>query len=376
MHDSPLAPAAPDEVGQGPGVDAAPRPPRPGPRSALLAGGMLTTSLLLAALVVLPAPVAVQMPGPTADVLGQRNGTPLITISGAPTYPTSGQLRLTTVSATGTPGFPSSVAGVLRGWFSRSDVVVPTEQIAPAGETQQQIDNLNAQEMTSSQENATVAALSQLGYTVPATLTVAGTVDGTDAAGKLADGDVLTSIDGRHLSDYQTLVTTLAAVTPGSTITLGITRGGTTTDVPIVTGTRSDGNGALIGVFIKPTFDFPVDVKIQIDGIGGPSAGMMFALGIIDRLTPANEANGQDIAGTGTIDVTGNVGAIGGIRQKMVGAARDGATWFLAPTPNCNEVVGHVPAGLRVVSVATLKDALTAVTDIGAGTTSGLPTCR
>jgi PDZ domain-containing protein len=253
---------------------------------------------------------------------------------------------------------------------------VPTEQIAPAGETQQQIDNLNAQEMTSSQENATVAALSQLGYTVPATLTVAGTVDGTDAAGKLKDGDVLTSIDGRHLADYQTLVTTLAAVTPGSTITLGITRGGTTTDVPIVTGTRSDGNGALIGVFIKPTFDFPVDVKIQIDGIGGPSAGMMFALGIIDRLTPANEANGQDIAGTGTIDVTGNVGAIGGIRQKMVGAARDGATWFLAPAANCNEVVGHVPAGLRVVSVATLKDALTAVTDIGAGTASGLPTCR
>ena len=350
-------------------------PPRLGPRSTVLAAGMLLTSLLLAGLVVLPAPYAVEMPGPTTDVLGTQDGTPLITISGAPTYPSTGQLRLTTVSATGTPDYPSSVANVLQGWLSPDDVVVPTEQIVPTGQTQQQIDELNSQEMTSSQENATVAALSTLGYTVPATLTVAQTVDGTDAATKLQDGDVLSSIDGKPLPDYQTLIDTLAAVAPGATITLGITRSGQALDVPIVTGTRTDGDGALIGVFVKPAFDFPVDVKIQIDGVGGPSAGTMFALGVVDELTPADEANGQHIAGTGTMDVSGNVGAIGGIRQKMIGAARAGATWFLAPQSNCDEVAGHVPAGLRVVAVSTLKDAVAAMTAIGAGTASDLPTC-
>ncbi|HEY0119587.1 MAG TPA: S16 family serine protease [Cellulomonas sp.] len=351
------------------------RPPGPGPRSTLLAAGMLATSLLLAGLVVLPAPYAVEMPGPTTDVLGTQDGTPLITISGAPTFPTTGQLRLTTVSATGTPDYPSSVANVVRGWLSPDDVVVPTEQIVPTGQTQQQIDELNSQEMTSSQENATVAALTALGYTVPATLTVAQTIDGTDAAAKLKDGDVLSSIDGKPLPDYQTLIDTLAAVKPGATITLGITRAGAPLDVPIVTGTRTDGEGALIGVFVKPTFDFPVNVKIQIDGVGGPSAGTMFALGIYSELTPADETNGQHIAGTGTMDVSGNVGAIGGIRQKMIGAARDGATWFLAPQSNCDEVVGHVPAGLHVVKVATLKDAVAAMTAIGAGSGAGLPAC-
>lgn len=351
------------------------RPPRPGPRSTLLAGGMLATAVLLAGLVVLPAPYAVEMPGPTTDVLGNQDGTPLITISGAETYASSGELRLTTISATGTPDYPSSVANVLRGWLSAADVVVPTERIVPTGQTQQQIDQTNQQEMTSSQENATVAALVQLGYTVPATLTVAGTVDGTDAAAKLHEGDVLTSIDGTPLPDYQTLMDTLAKVTPGATIQVGVTRDGQPVEVPVVTGARGDGQGALIGVYVDPDFDFPVDVKIRIDGVGGPSAGTMFALGIVDELTPADEANGQHIAGTGTMDVSGNVGAIGGIRQKMIGAARDGATWFLAPQGNCDEVVGHVPDGLRVVRVATLKDAVDAMTAIGAGTADSLPTC-
>lgn len=388
MDASPPSPAAPSEQqpgsvpaqpgfapGQLAGMPDAIVPPRPGPRSALLAGGMLATSLLLAGLVVLPAPYAVQMPGPTADVLGEQNGTPLISIKGAPTYPTTGQLRLTTVSATGTPGYPSSVANVMRGWLSPSDLVVPAEQLVPPGQTQQQISDLNTQEMTSSQENATVAALTELGYTVPATLRVAGTTGGTDAAGKLKDGDVLTSIDGTKLGDYQTLVAILGKVTPGATITLGILRGGASMDVPVVTGTRPDGKGALIGVYIDPTFTFPVDVKIQIDGIGGPSAGMMFALGIVDRLTPADETNGRRIAGTGTIDVTGTVGAIGGIRQKMAGALRDGAAWFLAPKANCGDVVGHVPAGLHVVAVATLQEAVGAMTAIGKGTGDSLPTC-
>ncbi len=101
----------------------------------------------------------------------------------------------------------------------------------------------------------------------------------------------------------------------------------------------------------------------------------MFALGIIDKMTPEDEAGGKDIAGTGTIDVNGDVGPIGGIRQKLAGAHRDGATWFLAPSSNCNEVVGHVPDGLRVVKIETLHEAREAVTAIGAGEADDLPTC-
>lgn len=349
-------------------------PERVSPRSIMLSVGMLVTALLLAVLVVLPVPYAVNSPGPTRDVLGEHDGTPLIQISGAETYDSTGELRLTTVSGTGGPGFPSSAVGVLQGWLSPWVVVQPVELLYPPDQTQDEIDKSNTAEMVSSQENATVAALTELGYEVPATLVVAGTVKGTDAEGKVEEGDVIVALDGTPVPDYQGLIAQLDGVDPGSTVTLTVRRHGQTVDVPIVTGTKDDGR-AQIGVYIDPTFDLPVDVTISIDDIGGPSAGTMFALGIVDKMTPEDEANGKDIAGTGTIDVTGEVGAIGGIRQKLAGAHRDGATWFLAPESNCDEVVGHVPEGLRVVRISTLHEAREAITKIGAGTGADLPTC-
>ncbi|MDO4913679.1 MAG: S16 family serine protease [Bifidobacteriaceae bacterium] len=118
-----------------------------------------------------------------------------------------------------------------------------------------------------------------------------------------------------------------------------------------------------------------VKVKLHVDKIGGPSAGLMYTLGIIDKLTPQNETGGKIIAGTGTISANGVVGKIGGIQQKMVGARRDGATWFLAPSSNCSSVVGYIPNGLHVVSVDTLDDAYKAVVAIGKGQTADLKTC-
>jgi len=368
----------PEPVAVGPGFDevafGAAVVDRPSMRSLVLSGAMLATSVLLAVLVVLPVPYAVTSPGPTRDVLGAEGDTPLIQITGAETFTSTGELRLTTVSATGGPGFPSSVVGVLQGWVSPSSVVLPVEAVIPSGQTQQEIDAANADQMVSSQENATVAALTELGYEIPATLVVAGTAEGTDAQGKLEEGDVIVALNGTALADYQTLVTMLQDVTAGDTVTLTVRRQGEDVEVPVVTTAREDG-GALIGVQIDPSFDFPIDVTISIDGIGGPSAGTMFALGIVDKLTPADEANGVHIAGTGTMDVTGEVGRIGGIRQKLAGARRDGATWFLAPQGNCDEVVGHVPDGLSVVAVKTLSDAVDAMSAIGAGDGASLPTC-
>ncbi|RYV50473.1 PDZ domain-containing protein [Pengzhenrongella frigida] len=329
---------------------------------------------LLAALVFVPVPYAVGGPGPTRNTLGEQDGTPLIEISDAPTFESTGELRLTTVSYSGGPGYPVTLPTVLDAWISGSKVVSPVENVFPSDRSQDEIDEENAAEMVSSQENATVAALEELGYAVPAKLVVAGTVDGTGAVGVVQEGDVLVALEGAPVETYTELVEALGEIAPGQNVSLGIERDGAPLDVEIVTGERETG-GSQLGVFIDPAFELPVDVKIQIEDIGGPSAGTMFALGIIDKLTPQDEVNGQIIAGTGTMDVDGTVGPIGGIRQKLVGARRDDATWFLAPADNCDEVVGHVPAGLHVARVATLAEARAAIEAIGAGDGESLATC-
>jgi PDZ domain-containing protein len=128
-----------------------------------------------------------------------------------------------------------------------------------------------------------------------------------------------------------------------------------------------------MGVDIIEQYKFPFSVKFSVGDIGGPSAGMMFALGIIDKLTSDNLTGGKFIAGTGEITSTGQVVPIGGIQQKMVGARDAGATVFLAPAGNCSDVRGAIPSGLRVVKVATLSQAMTDLEELKAGKT--VPSC-
>nr|WP_237727891.1 S16 family serine protease [Cellulomonas sp. APG4] len=227
--------------------------------------------------------------------------------------------------------------------------------------------------MISSQEHATVAALEELGYEVPTTLLVESAIEGTGSAGVVEEGDVITAVDGEDVTSFSDLSAVLDEVSPGAEVELAVEREGEPVELEVTT-TEQDGK-ALLGVFIDPEFELPVDVRIQIENVGGPSAGLMFALGIVDVLTEADETGGVTIAGTGTMDLTGAVGPIGGIRQKLYGAREDGATWFLAPEDNCGEVVGHVPDGLSVTSVGTLAQARAAVEAIGRGETEGLPTC-
>ena len=129
----------------------------------------------------------------------------------------------------------------------------------------------------------------------------------------------------------------------------------------------------MLGVIVQQQYQFPFTVNISIGNIGGPSAGMMFALGIIDRLTGMGLAGGKFIAGTGEISPNGAVSAIGGIQQKMVGARDAGATVFLAPAGNCSDTVGAVPAGLRVVKVSTLSGAIADLKAIKQG--KSVPSC-
>ncbi len=350
-------------------------PPSPpvSPRSVTLTVSMLVSACLTALLALLPAPYQVLMPGPTVDVLGeQSDGEPLIEISGAETYPASGELRLTTISAVGTPGVNAVPGVVLRGWWSSSSWV--SQVVEEPETTRAEIDRANQEQMVSSQEAASVAALTELGYEVPTTLTVHSVTVGSGSDGVLEPDDVVLGLNGTLTPDFGVLTEILGATDPGATVTVDVRRGDDELHLPVVTGER-DGGGALLGILVDRTFDMPVDITISVDNIGGPSAGTMFALGIIDLLTPDDEAHGEIIAGTGTVDELGAVGAIGGVQQKMAGAERDGADWFLVPQSNCDEVVGHVPSGLHVVAVATLHEAREAVVAIGAGEGDALPTC-
>lgn len=361
-------------------------PFRPSRRAVTLyLSGALLAGLLLVAMLV-PLPYAVERPGPTVDTLSEHDGRPIVQIDGAETYPTSGQLRLTTVSVSGGPGFPVTAVDVLGGWLDPDVVVVPRESVFRDDASREEVAERSTAQMTSSQTSATVAALEELGYDVPMRLTVAGAAEGTSAADVLRVGDVITSVtpeggDRTTLTGFADLQEVLSATAPGTEIAVGIDRAGTAMTVPVTTFAHppvggDEPRGSLLGVYLEPDVELPFDVDFDITRIGGPSAGTMFALAVVDRLTPGEMTGGQVVAGTGTMDLGGDVGAISGIRQKLVGAARDGARWFLAPRENCDEVVGHVPGGLRVVEVETLSDARSAVEAIGEGRGEDLPTCH
>lgn len=341
---------------------------------------MLTALLMgLAALALaIPVPYAVRQPGPTVNTLGEQDDKTLITISGAETYPSEGQLRLTTVSVSGGPGYPVGAIASLRAWFDSRTSVVPREVIFPEDQSAEEADQQSQAQMSSSQENATAAALEALGYEVPSTLTVAGVVDDGAAVGRLVEGDVLTAItvdgDRTTLASFAILSEVLAATAPGSEITLAVERGGESLSVQVTTGDDGEG-GSLLGILVDPEFEFPIEVDIEISDIGGSSAGTMFALGIMEELTPGDATGGTIIAGTGTMSLAGEVGPIGGIVQKMNGAVRDDASYFLAPVDNCDEVTGNEPAGLTVIAVATLTEAWEAVQAIGEGEAESLPGC-
>ena len=277
------------------------------------------------------------------------------------------------MSSLGGPGRGITLPQMVAGWLDDADAVLPQEQVYPKDVTEKQTEQIYREQMVGSQQDATVAALTELGIQVPATLRIAGVSAEVPAATVLRKGDVIVAVAGQGISTYGQLRTALRALPAGGATTITVRRGGERRRLATRTATAPDGR-TVLGVVLDPTFTFPFTVRIQIDDIGGPSAGMMFALGIIDNLTPGELTGGRRIAGTGTIDPDGSVGPIDGIRQKMVGARRAGAGWFLAPADNCPEVLGRVPAGLRVVKVATLHQAHAAVQGIASGG-AGLAGC-
>jgi PDZ domain-containing protein len=248
----------------------------------------LPVAALIAAAVCAPLPFSVAQPGMTADVLGENKGTPVITVSGAPTRRTSGQLRMTTIEATG-PDTHVSLKDVIDGWFATDRAVMPRDAVYPSGDSLKEIERYNAEQMRKSQDAATRAALKYLGV-----------------------------------------------------------------------------------------HDKDVKVTLRLADVGGPSAGLLFSLGIINKLD--GDGNGGDltggrtIAGTGTITADGKVGPVGGVALKTQAARRDGATVFLVPKAECAAARAEQPEGLRLIPVTTLKGAVDSLVALRTGKGT-VPSC-
>lgn len=356
--------------------------PQPHPRRRWIGRTILGIGLVgVITVALLPAPFVIEQPGPVYNTLGEVSidgkQVPMIQIPDADTYPTGGALDMLTVSVRGNRQELPSWLEIASAYFNPGKAVVAVDQIYPAGVTLQDSTKQGKVDMANSQKEAVAAALTELGYTFPSTVTVVETSPGSPSDGVLMPGDVLLRANGVAISDVTGLRALVAANGTQKAADVDITRDGQPMTVSLTPAISADPSAVpVIGIIAGADYDFPVDVKIQLENVGGPSAGMMFALGIIDKLTPGELNGGAKVAGTGTISSTGEVGPIGGIRQKLFGARSAGATWFLAPAANCNEVTGHIPAGLTVFSVATLREALTALGAIETGgSTSALPTC-
>lgn len=351
----------------------------------MLAGVWALTIAMVVLLVIsfLPTSYVIQRPGPVYNTLGSAaaaDGTevPLISVEGAETFETDGALDLLTVQVVGNRERTPSWFELATAWFDPSRAVVPIDSVFPDGQSTAERNEESAALMIDSQKEATAAALTELGYDVVPRITVFSLVDESAATGVLEEGDVIVSANGEPVTDAVGLREIVNA-DDGAPVEMVIDRDGATQTVS-VTPKEGELEGEptwLLGISLLNDYEeFPIDVTIQLNNVGGPSAGMMFALGIMDVLTPDQLNGGEIIAGTGTIDGAGVVGPIGGIRQKMWGAVREDATWFLAPEDNCDEVVGYVPDGLRVFSVATLDDALAVLDAIREdGDLDALPSC-
>jgi Lon-like protease len=327
---------------------------------ALLVGGVLFLALFFVALF-MPVPYVILGPGPTLNTLGKDDqGRSIIVIKGRETNPTTGNLNLTTVGIT-----PDRVTAVqaLMGWLQSDRIVVPRAAYYPPGQTEQQVNQRDAQQFVDSQSTATAAAFCELGY--PRGIGVVGILDKSGAQGVLKPFDEIISIDGQAITDQDALAKLLAAKQPGQKATIVVSRTGVRKTLYVPLSKPADGStGARIGITVSAGCFAPFAVDLGLaDQIGGPSAGLMFALGIIDKVGPANLTNGRFIAGTGEIRADGTVEPIGGIQLKMIAARRAGATVFLAPAGNCKDVAGEIPRGLSVVKVSNLHEA---VQDLGA----------
>lgn len=354
---------------------------------------MLASTLMLIALlcagVFINVPYSEMSPGPTVNTLGEHDGEPVLQISGRKTYATTGHLNMTTVRVT-SADYKMNLVEAVYGWLAHDNKVVPHDTLYPDGKTEEQSTQENAEEFSQSQESAKVAALKELDVPVKSWVIVSTVVKDTPAEGRLHAGDVIKAVDGTTVKAPDDVAKLVTKHKPGEKVVFTIVpakeqaaaekenRTATKTEEISITTAKSDDTGeqrAIVGISAGTDHTLPFTIDIKLADVGGPSAGLMFALGIVDKLTPGNLTGGKFVAGTGTITDNGKVGPIGGIEMKTVGARDKGAQYFLTPKDNCAAAARDVPDGLTLVKVDTIDDAMSALKDIRGGKTADLPKC-
>ncbi|MET8574581.1 PDZ domain-containing protein [Streptomyces sp. NPDC005012] len=358
-------------------------------RTATMLASTLMLIVLLCAGLAVPTEYSEMTPGPTVNTLGKHDGEPVLQISGRRTYPADGHLNMTTVRVT-SPDYRLNLVSAMYGWLAHDNKVVPHETLFPEGQTEEESSQENAEEFSQSQESAKVAALRALDIPVESWVVVSTVVKDTPAEGVLHAGDVIKSVDGTPVEEPGDVSKLVTRHRPGEKVVFTVVpakeqaaaeregREATRTRELTITTAKSEDGGkprAIVGIAAGTDHTFPFHIDIKLADVGGPSAGLMFALGIYDKLTPGSLTGGAFVAGTGTIDDAGEVGPIGGISMKTLGAHSKGAKYFLTPEKNCATAAEDVPDGLTLVRIGDLDDALGALEDIREGRTGELPRC-
>jgi PDZ domain-containing protein len=335
----------------------------------------VVTTLVLS---LLPAPYVIDQPGPTYDTLGEveteQGAVTLISAPNTPEYPQSGQLRLTTVTRVGNPDSLPSWWSVMGAWVTREKSVMPVDAAFPPGRTVEQNREAARIDMENSQQEAIAAAFGYLNTPYTSFVRVEAVIEGGPSEGVIQDGDVIVQAAGVPVADVTQLRALIAENGVQQAITITVNRNGTEREIPVIP-RMSDGQRPIpaIGVLVSGRYEFSVPVDIQLENVGGPSAGLIFALGVVEKLTPEEVVPPTVIAGTGTITATGDVGGVGGVRHKAFGAAGSGARLFLIPRDNCDQVRGVNISGMDIVPVATLDEAVDALARSRGG--APVPSC-
>lgn len=315
-----------------------------------------------AVLAVVTVPYVSLGPGPTFDTLGEADGKPVVDIVGTQVHPTSGHLNMTTVSES--DGL--TLGQALGLWMSGREQLVPRDQVYPPDKSREEVDKENSTDFKRSEDSAGYAALGYLKY--PQALTVDSVNDPGPSVGKLQAGDALDAVNGTPINGTDQFQSLLKATKPGQQVVIGYRRknapAGTTT---ITLGSHPDRGYGYLGVAVLEAPWAPFSIQFNLANIGGPSAGLMFSLAVVDKLTTGDLAGTKFIAGTGTISADGKVGPIGGITHKMLAAHEAGATVFLVPAENCDEARSGNDENLELVKVDNLSQAVDALHSVSAG---------
>jgi Lon-like protease len=301
-------------------------------------------------------------PGPTFDTLGEVEGKEVVEIEGTEVQPTTGHLNMTTVSQRDN----LTLGQALTLWVSGREQLLPRDLVYPPDRSKDEIDEANNQEFKRSEDSAEYAALGYLKY-APAVTVETVSEDGA-SKGKLNEGDAIDGVDGVPVTSLDQFQSIMEKTKPDQEVVLDFRRKNAAPGVTTIK-LRSNPDkphGYLgIGVVEAPWAPFTIDFNLA--NIGGPSAGLVFSLAVIDKLTTGELSGSKFVAGTGTIDADGKVGSIGGITHKILAAHEAGATVFLVPADNCEEAKSAHEDGIDLVKVANLGDAVDALKALSAG---------